>query len=93
MLHYKLPVFALQTLVENIFKHNYFSEKRKLHFKIEYENGTLKVWNEKIGKKLTDRNETGLLNLKKRYALSNSSDITIVDREDEFEVTIPLFAS
>lgn len=87
---HSLPVFALQTLVENIFKHNYFSEKKPLHFTITCEEEQLTVWNEKIGLKLTERNETGLANLNKRYELTNGSNITIVDKEAEFAVTIPL---
>lgn len=89
---FQLPVFALQTLVENIFKHNYFNEKKPLHFSILYTDEALSVWNQKVGMKLTERNNTGLLNLKKRYALTNGSDITIIDKESDFEVTIPLIA-
>lgn len=90
VLSYKLPVFALQTLVENIFKHNYFGANKPLHFTIVYESGDLTVWNEKVGLKLTERNRTGLLNLKKRYELTNGSNISIVDNDQEFAVTIPL---
>ena len=89
-LNYKLPVFALQTLVENIFKHNYFSEKKPLHFTIKHVENSLTVWNEKVGLRLTDRNETGLANLNKRYELTNGTTISIVDKETEFAVTIPL---
>ncbi|MEM8485073.1 MAG: histidine kinase [Bacteroidota bacterium] len=92
-LTHQLPVFALQTLVENIFKHNYFSEKKPLHFTISYTAEQLTVWNKKVGLKLTERNETGLLNLRKRYQLTNGSDIEIVDGEDSFAVTIPLIVS
>ena len=91
-LSYRLPVFALQTLVENIFKHNYFSEKKPLHFSIEHAGDTLVVKNKKVGLKLTERNETGLANLNKRYELINGSRISIVDGETEFIVTIPLIA-
>ena len=90
VLSYKLPVFGLQTLVENIFKHNYFSEKEPLHFTIICEADCLTVWNEKVGTKRTDSNKTGLLNLNKRYELTNGSSISIVDKEYEFAVTIPL---
>ncbi len=92
-LTHKLPVFALQTLVENIFKHNYFNEKKPLHFSITYAPAQLTVWNKKVGLKLTERNETGLLNLRKRYQLTNGSDIEIVDGEESFAVTIPLIAA
>ncbi|MBX2818104.1 MAG: histidine kinase [Rhodothermaceae bacterium] len=90
VMQYKIPVFALQTLVENIFKHNFFNEKKPLHFTIVHEEEGLTVRNEKIGLKLTDRNETGLLNLSKRYELTNGSSITILNTDEEFVVTIPL---
>ncbi|MEO1448880.1 MAG: histidine kinase, partial [Bacteroidota bacterium] len=42
---YKVPVFAIQTLIENAFKHNYFTEKRPLSIRISYADGELQVWN------------------------------------------------
>ena len=89
-LQYKVPVFALQTLVENIFKHNYFTNEKPLHFTIMYTEDSLTVWNEKARFKLTERNNTGLFNLNKRYQLTNGSRISISDTEDAFSVTIPL---
>ena len=90
VMHLKLPVFALQTLVENIFKHNYFSEQKPLQFTIKYGDESLVVWNQKVGLKLTERNETGLLNLNKRYELTNGTAISILNGEHEFSVIIPL---
>ena len=87
---YSVPVMALQTLVENIFKHNYFSEKRPLHFSIKYAEDHLTIWNEKVGLKITERNNTGLVNLNRRYELTNGSTISITDTENAFSVTIPL---
>ncbi len=90
VLNYQLPVLALQTLVENIFKHNYFSDQKPLHFSITYADEQITVWNEKVGLKLTDRNETGLLNLNKRYELLNGANISIENGDQAFAVTIPL---
>ncbi len=90
VMQYRLPVLGLQTLVENIFKHNYFSEQKPLEFSIVYKEDGLTVWNQKVGLKLTERNETGLVNLNKRYELTNGSNISIIDNEEEFAVTIPL---
>ena len=92
VMQHRLPVLGLQTLVENIFKHNYFSEQKPLEFSIVYKGGGLIVWNQKVGLKLTERNQTGLVNLNKRYELTNGSTISIVDNEEEFAVTIPLIA-
>ncbi len=87
---HRLPVFALQTLIENIFKHNYFSQKKPLRFNITYKGEQLVVWNEKAGLKLTERNETGLANLNKRYELTNGSHIHVEDTETTFLVKIPV---
>lgn len=90
VLPYHLPIFALQTLVENIFKHNYLGKEHPLHFTISYQHERLRVWNEKTGPRLTERNQTGLHNLNERYELINGSQISIEDYEKEFSVTIPL---
>lgn len=90
VLHSKLPVFALQTLVENIFKHNYFTDEQPLHFTITYAGDSLTVWNEKVSLQPNESNQTGLFNLNKRYELTNGSSISISDAEHAFSVTLPL---
>ncbi|KOY86099.1 hypothetical protein AD998_08020 [bacterium 336/3] len=87
---YKVPVFALQTLVENIFKHNYFTEKNPIHFSITAQDDILTVFNKKVSVKLTEKTSTGLENLKKRYELILGKSIEIVDNEDSFSVSIYL---
>lgn len=90
VLQKKLPVLALQILIENIFKHNYFTENKPLHFSIKVYENNLIVWNEKTSIKLSEKNNTGLSNLNARYELIGSKSIKIKDAEFEFEVTIPL---
>lgn len=86
----KIPVLALQLLVENIFKHNYFTPKKPLHFSIVADENTLTIRNEKTSPKLTEKNNTGLKNLNIRYQLISNQGIEIVDSEHEFVVKIPL---
>jgi len=86
----RIPVLALQSLVENIFKHNYFTESHPLHFSIRTEAGTLVVWNKKTSVKLAQRNHTGLRNLDARYRLFGTDGIAIKEDDDTFEVTLPL---
>ncbi len=86
----KIPVLALQVLVENIFKHNYFTEKKPLHFTITAKDDLLVVWNEKTSIKLSEKNNTGLKNLNARYQLICNEGIEILNNENEFQVTIPL---
>jgi LytS/YehU family sensor histidine kinase len=86
----KLPVFALQTLVENIFKHNHFTEKNPIRFSIQYEGDKIKIWNQRKAAKLGERNSTGLENLTKRYELITGKSIEIISDNDNFTVLIPL---
>ncbi len=89
-LNSRIPVLALQIVVENIFKHNYFTERHPLHFRIRTEADTLVVWNQKTSVKLAQRNHTGLKNLEARYRLFNSRGIEVRDEDDSFQVTLPL---
>jgi two-component system, LytTR family, sensor kinase len=90
-LHYKnqLPALAIQTLVENIFKHNFFTEKNPMHFSITYLEGCIVVENKKTSIKVTDRTKTGLKNLDRRYQLIMDKKIIIEDTEEYFTVSIP----
>jgi hypothetical protein len=89
-LEYKVPVFALQTLIENIFKHNYFTEKNPIHFSISVQNDILMVANQKVSIKLTEKTFTGLQNLKQRCELISGKSIEIIDSENSFSVSIYL---
>lgn len=87
---YEIPILALQTLVENIFKHNHLTEKNPLSFSIICTGDTLQIWNKKISVKLPERNSTGISNLKKRYQLTLHQPILVEENATEFKVTIPL---
>lgn len=86
----RLPVFALQTLVENAVKHNSFTEKRPLSITIAFENGGIKVSNNKAAKPLIRKSGTGLVNLNERYKLLSGSGIEIINDEDNFVVFLGL---
>lgn len=90
VLLYEIPILALQTLVENIFKHNHLTEKNPLFFSIICAGDTLQIWNKKIPVKLPERNSTGLSNLEKRYQLTLHQSIKVEENATEFKVTIPL---
>ena len=90
ILDFRVPVLAIQVLVENAFKHNYFTEKRPLIISIEYESDKLVVRNNLVSLKITDRPGTGLANLEKRYQFITGKKIEVNQTEDAFVVKIPV---
>lgn len=90
IMEHKVPVLAIQTLVENAFKHNYFTEKNPMHLSLVNRPKEINVSNNITSLKLTERDGTGLENLKKRYKLFGNAEILIDQTEDRFAVTIPI---
>jgi two-component system, LytTR family, sensor kinase len=87
---YKISVYAMQTLVENAFKHNYFTRKNPLQIFIEYQNNWLTIRNNKTSIKLTERSGLGLKNLNLRHQLITGREITILEDDLSFSVTLML---
>jgi two-component system, LytTR family, sensor kinase len=88
---FKIPVYALQTLVENAIKHNGFTEARPLNLSITYHDGYLVVSNNKIPKPKSLPGEgVGLKNLEKRYSLMSYDAVEITNSEQMFTVKIKL---
>jgi LytS/YehU family sensor histidine kinase len=90
---YQIPVYALQSLVENAFKHNSFSYEKPLKVSIELKNDLLIVSNNKMPKPMFldgEKKSVGLKNLNKRYQLIIGRDIEIKDTQTEYMVTIKL---
>lgn len=91
MKDYKIPVYALQTLVENAIKHNAFTRKHPLQLTISYKDGILTVSNNKIPKpNAVLGNGVGLKNLEKRYSLVTDNAIKIENTDEIFTVKIKL---
>lgn len=91
-MNFKVPVYSIQTLVENAFKHNYFTEKKPLNIRIDYFNNQLKIQNNKVSIKVTERSGLGLANLNQRHKLITGKEIQITETEDSFSVTLSLIA-
>lgn len=82
---------ALQLLVENAIKHNVVSTAHPLVIFIDIAEDVLIVRNE-IRLKMTPERSSGigLQNIRKRYALVTSREVTVETRNNEFIVVLPL---
>lgn len=90
-LNYLVPPLAVQTLLENVFKHNKASEDNPLKIKIYNEDNMLVVVNNLQPKiKGADSKGVGLNNLNKRYDLLGEKLPQFYVTEKEYIAKIPL---
>lgn len=81
---------VLQILVENIVKHNFFTEKKPLQVKIQQRDNSLIIWNQKQKKSNPEPSMgVGLKNISDRYTFLHHS-ISVQDEASFFQVEIPL---
>ena len=85
-----IPVYALQTLVENAIKHNSFTDKKPLLIEVSIENNQIKVSNNLLSKTLQTTSGMGLQNLNQRYQLIANTEIETVKTNTNFTIYIDL---
>ncbi len=83
---------TIQILVENAIKHNTISKTHPLQIEIYVENGkSIVVKNNLQLKKVLEKStQTGLKNIKKRYAYLSKNQIDIITTAQNFMVAVPL---
>jgi sensor histidine kinase YesM len=82
---------ALQSLLENVVKHNAGSREKPLPVCVKFDRESLIVENELRPKSLTAApSGTGLQNLQARYVLLTENPVEVLKNENAFAVKIPL---
>lgn len=93
-MHWMLPSFTLQPLLENAVKHNTITKAEPLHVEIATDgDNNIRISNS-FNPKMDEGEGTGigLSNLSERYRLLTGKDITVIHTEAEFTVILPLTA-
>lgn len=87
----KIPVLALQLLIENAVKHNEISNRNPLNVRV-YNNEEFLIVENKIQPRSTfvDSTGQGLVNINKRYLLLKEKNIQISNENNIFRVKLPL---
>lgn len=86
-----LPTGALQTLLENVVKHNTVNNpENPIKTKIRSQNQNIIITNNKGKAGVKTTTKSGINNLKKRYQLLTDEKVIIENTESHFSITIPL---
>jgi len=90
LLGFHLPPTVLQLLIENVIKHNYFTESEPVLISIQSSEETIKVINTKRLKPINDTSSgIGLRNISERYEFFGKL-IKVAEDDLTFSVSIPL---
>lgn len=85
-----VPPNTLQILIENVVKHNVFSQKRPLKVRMYEEAGLLIVENNLQFKKADETSGVGLNNINTRFEILKGKGILVEKSESFFKVSLPI---
>ncbi len=85
-----LPNGSLQTLLENVVKHNDAQDDKKVLTELLINDTHVRVSNNKLNSTKPSKTRSGLHNLRSRYQILTDKDISIVDSAEFFAVKVPL---
>jgi len=88
-----LPPLTLQMLIENAIKHNLISEGRPLEIRVYQPDEDTLVVSNTLYKKPdapTGLTQSGIANIRKRYAHFTEREVQVAESATHFEVSIPL---
>lgn len=89
---HQIPTLALQTVIENCFKHNMMTSKMPLYIEIKSADNYIEIKNN-VQPRITNSSSSGygLENLKKRYELLNiDNGVDIESTDDHFLIRLKL---
>lgn len=81
---------SIQMLIENAVKHNIISNNKPLHIELFVEDDYVVVKNNlQLKKQMQPSTQTGLMNIKKRYALLSNKEPVFISDDSFFIVKLP----
>jgi len=86
----QIPVFALQLVLENVYKHNAVSESNPMPLEIQFDatKSSIRIKNPKRSKQQADANGVGLKNLQERSLHLIGRQPEVVNESSHFEITL-----
>lgn len=90
-LRYKIPFFAIQSLLENAIKHNAINAVNPLHIQVNVKDDCVEVSNNILPQfSLQTSSQTGLRNLNERFKIHTGVPIVITEDKNRFQVQLKL---
>lgn len=86
-----LPTGTIQTLLENVIKHNKTTTRYTVKIEIKINKNFLTIYNTKSKTKIdSESSGTGLDNLKKRYVHFSDSELRVTNTNSFFKISVPI---